>query len=82
VSVVSATPIRSPRMDWRTGLEMRRNSRVRGPMVRRRLDLPLATLNQNKKNHDEQNSCNNANNCRCIHAFSYFKVDKAVEGLS
>jgi hypothetical protein len=47
-----------------------------------RLNLALAALNENKKHHDEQNSCNNANNCWCIHAFSYFKVDKAVEGLS
>ena len=47
-----------------------------------RLNLALAALNKNKKHHDEQNSCNNANNCGCIHAFSYFKVDKTVEGLS
>jgi hypothetical protein len=47
-----------------------------------RLNLALAALNENKKDHDEQNSCNNANNCGCIHAFSYFKVDKTVEGLS
>lgn len=46
----------------------------------RRLNLALAALNENEKDHDEQNSCNNANNCRCIHAFSYCKVDKAVEG--
>ena len=45
------------------------------------LNLPLATLNENKKDHDEQNSCNNANNCGCIHAFSYFKADKADEAL-
>jgi hypothetical protein len=47
-----------------------------------RLNLALAALNENKKDHDEQNSCNNANNSGCIHAFSYFKVDKTVEGLS
>jgi hypothetical protein len=47
-----------------------------------RLDLALAPLNENKKDHDEQNSCHNANNCWCIHAFSYFKVDKTVERLS
>lgn len=46
-----------------------------------RLNLALAALNEDKKDHDEQNSCNNANNCGCIHAFSYFKVDKAVEGF-
>jgi hypothetical protein len=37
------------------------------------LNLALAPLNKNKKHHDEQNSCNNANNCGCIHAFSYFQ---------
>ena len=37
-----------------------------------RLNLTLATLDQNEKNHDKENSCNNANNCWCIHAFSYF----------
>jgi hypothetical protein len=36
-----------------------------------RLNLALAALNENEKHHDEQNSCNNANNCWCIHAFSY-----------
>lgn len=35
------------------------------------LNLALASLDQNEKYHDEQNSCNNANNCWCIHAFSY-----------
>jgi hypothetical protein len=57
---------------------MRRNSLVRGPMDRPYLDFALAALNQDEQHNDEQNSCNNANNSGCIHAFSYFKVDKAV----
>jgi len=47
-----------------------------------RLNLAFAALNENQKDHDEKNSCYNANNCWCIHAFSYFKVDKTVERLS
>ena len=46
------------------------------------LDFALATLNENQKDHNEEDSCDNANNCGCIHAFSCFKVDKTVKGLS
>jgi len=47
-----------------------------------RLNLTLAALDENQKDHDEKNPCYNANNCWCIHAFSYFKVDKAIEAMS
>jgi hypothetical protein len=46
------------------------------------LNLALAALNKNQKDHDEQNSCNNANNGGCIHALlSPIQVDKTVARL-
>jgi hypothetical protein len=34
------------------------------------LDFALAALDENEEDNDKKNSCNNANDGSCIHAFS------------